>query len=282
LTTDTGVVVRTPRTAILDTRSLGWELVPDLPAAREQILSRGRGRLPAVSVLWLPESSTVQELPGDVFGPGPAWILVLAGDLAIRPRGKGVATVIRTGHWVDAAGAGVEIDRPYRSQGSLGALVVRDRFPSTATLDAAVRLSPDVVVVDTLAMPWSRHFGMEIGRTKVLATQDDGTPLAYLTRTPAGSTATEVGKAPARHYHRTVSERIFVLGGRLVLREWANMEDQSGTRVLVREGYFIDREPGSIHAVEERSPVGFASLEIRSGVGNYPNDPNYVAENYIE
>ena len=73
-----------------------------------------------------------------------------------------------------------------------------------------------------------------------------------------------------------------MIAGELVMLEYPNLQDTVGREVRLRGGYFVDRKPGSIHQLLSRSPLGFASLEVRSGPGNYPYDRNFDTANYTE
>lgn len=132
-----------------------------------------------------------------------------------------------------------------------------------------VRKRADVSIVDTRELAWEAHPGIPGGRWKVLSRDRDGIPLIMLNWLPPELSA----RGPERHYHRTVQEHGFVLGGQLPIREYESLEDTRGEPVCFREGYFYRREPGSVHGLDLFAPdtpgTGFLILEWRSGAGTY-------------
>ncbi len=73
---------------------------------------------------------------------------------------------------------------------------------------------------------------------------------------------------PHRHYHRSVREFAYVLSGELPHWEYANGRGAAGEMVLFREGFFMDRRPGSIHGLEPGpvSSIGCTLLMWRDGL----------------
>lgn len=123
-------------------------------------------------------------------------------------------------------------------------------------------------LLDTRELPWEPHMGIPGGLQKTLSRAADGTSLVQITWIPPGLSA---GGAPERHFHRTVHERGLVLFGDLPMREYLSEDDVHGRPVLFREGFFMDRRPGSVHGVDPHltSQTGFVMLEWRTGPGTF-------------
>ncbi len=310
--TDDGIVLRTTCTTILDTRQMHWQPHFGIPGAFAKVLSTDTGGAPLVFLSFLPEDFDASVLPArQAARSADQRTLVLDGELASVEYGpQGPVPISATaGYWLHHP-AGAEFGVPgawqppagtllltYRS--APGTLPAEDGFPaevrtaepesdaaqSTPGADGLVFASPvtGARVVDSRAMPWAAHFGMHLGKTKILSADPDGTPLAYLTRTPGFAPGQVPPKGSAeRHFHRELVEQIFVTGGELTMREYADLDDRTGELVVLRPGYFLDRARGSIHQLERRSATGFGSLEVRDKAGNYPFDEGFDKLNYIE
>ena len=91
------------------------------------------------------------------------------------------------------------------------------------------------------------------------------------------------GGSHERHYHKTVHERGYCLGGELPMREFAGVADEVGDRGLFHEGVFMDRRPGSVHGVDNgrESAVGFTFLEWRSGPKTYLLEDDIESETIV-
>src|SRR5579871_4952623 len=142
-----------------------------------------------------------------------------------------------------------------------------------------VLVRADLSLLDTREMPWEGCPGIPGGRQKVLSRDDAGEPSVQLTWIPAGL---ELGE-PERHFHRTVHERGLVLFGELPMREYRSPEDDRGRPVLFRQGFYMDRAPGSVHGIdpERSSSVGFVMLEWRTGPGTYLAEPRAADETVV-
>jgi uncharacterized RmlC-like cupin family protein len=310
--TEDGVVLRSEHTAILDTRAMQWEPHFGIAGAFAKVLSRDAEGAPLVFLSFLPEDFDAAVLPArQQIGTVEERTLVLDGELAdveYGPDGP-VAILAKAGYWLHHP-AGAYFGTPEGWRPPAGALLLTYRSgPGTlpgepsfagqartatgapaipagaAAADGTVFADPisGARVVDSRTMPWSAHFGMHLGLTKILSVSAEGSPLAYLTKTPGFAPGQLPPKGSAeRHYHRELTEQIFVTGGELAMREYADLDDRMGELVVLRPGYFLDRAPGSIHQLERRSATGFASLEVRDTTGNYPFDEGFDELNYIE
>jgi hypothetical protein len=105
-----------------------------------------------------------------------------------------------------------------------------------------------VTLVDTRQVPWERWDGMPGSRIKTFVRGPAGEPLVYFTWSPARDPNAE----PHRHYHRTVREFHYVLDGEVPIFEYDDAEQQHGDYLLFRDGYYMDRKPGSLHGLEQR------------------------------
>jgi hypothetical protein len=126
---------------------------------------------------------------------------------------------------------------------------------------------PDLTLLDTREQPWEGMDGIAGGKQKVLARDEQGAPSVQLTWIPPGL----LSEKPERHFHRTVHERGYVLFGELPMREYASPDQEHGRPVVFKQGYYMDRGPGSVHGLDPAvvSPVGFLMLEWRTGPGTY-------------
>ena len=136
-----------------------------------------------------------------------------------------------------------------------------------------------LVLRDTREMPWVDLPGIPGAKQKVLVRDADGEPSVQFTWLPPGLRSDR----PERHFHKTVLERGYVLFGELPLREFASIDDEQGRPVLFKEGYYMDRRPGSVHGLDfdNPSPVGFLILEWRTGPGTYLGEPRAAEETTV-
>lgn len=123
-------------------------------------------------------------------------------------------------------------------------------------------------LLDLRELPWEPHMGIPGGLQKTLSRAPAGWSQVQVTWIPPGLTA---GDRPERHFHRTVHERGLVLFGDLPMREYLSEDDVTGRPVIFREGFFMDRRPGSVHGIDPHltSQAGFMMLEWRSGPGTF-------------
>jgi hypothetical protein len=138
---------------------------------------------------------------------------------------------------------------------------------------------PGITILDTREMEWEDFAGLKGSKIKVLERYDDGNPCVFLIYMPPGYE--EALERPETHLHRTVHEYAYVLAGDLPDWEYESHEQQEGDFVLMRQGFFMHRSPGSIHGLEESavSQTGLLMLFWRTGgIGNWYDDPNSAEE----
>jgi hypothetical protein len=129
--------------------------------------------------------------------------------------------------------------------------------------------------VDTRDMEWGSFPGLSIGRVKNLAWMDNGAPLVQIVVLPSGELGIDL---PHRHEHKTVYEHAYHLSGDFPHSEWAAPDAPLETTYM-REGYFLDRKPGSIHGNEYLFPPTATQLLVwRSGTGNWLEDEGAETE----
>lgn len=150
---------------------------------------------------------------------------------------------------------------------------------------AASGSNPGIVIdwhdlrrIDTRELPWEEFDGLEGGKIRVLARDADGNASVMIVSLPAGELPSVA--LPHRHFHRSVREFSYVLSGELPHWEYESAEQNRGDLVVFREGYFMDRKPGSIHGLERgmSSATGFEVLMWRDGVGNWVDEPEFAQE----
>lgn len=134
-------------------------------------------------------------------------------------------------------------------------------------------------LLDTRQMEWEDD--PELGKVKVLARFASGEPSVFLLWLAPGESSS--GRAH-RHYHATVGEYHFVLEGEQPTWVYDGADDGEGEghAFLLREGYFLGREPGpeGIHGREPSatSPTGCVMLVWRTGVGNFVREASAAGE----
>ena len=140
-------------------------------------------------------------------------------------------------------------------------------------------MSPHTLL-DTRELPWEDNPGIPGGKMRVLARASEGWPSVILNWLPPGIGE---GAEPHRHYHRTVREHGLVLHGELPMVEFESLEAERGAAVLFREGYCMDRSPGSVHGLDPRftSQIGFTILEWRTGTGTYLTEEGACEESIV-
>lgn len=145
------------------------------------------------------------------------------------------------------------------------------RIPTTPT-------DGGVAWADTRDMPWEPFGGFDLGRLKRLHLDADGAPLVMIVWLPPGDLGIEL---PHRHQHRTTFECAYQLGGDLPHAEWERPTDDHEI-VVFREGFFMNRAPGSLHGNEWIfSDAGTHILMWRSGTGNWLDEPNATEETLL-
>jgi tellurite resistance-related uncharacterized protein len=129
---------------------------------------------------------------------------------------------------------------------------------------------PDLTILDTREMDWEDHLAHPGAKMKVLSRDDDGNPLVVLGWMPPGTTSFNPDGVE-RHYHTKTREFLFLLSGELAMREYESTEDRQGHRIVEKEGFYVDRRPGSWHGVDHTAPstVGSTWLEWRDGPLHY-------------
>jgi hypothetical protein len=140
--------------------------------------------------------------------------------------------------------------------------------------------NPGLKILDTRAMEWEEHPGKTGIWWKVLLRDANGDPVVSLQWAPPDSDATEI---PRRYHHQTLAEWAFVVSGERPIWEYSDAEQADGDRVVLREGYFLDRKPGSIHGFEERvsTPgMGVVFLVWQAGSGLLKGERGYEAETF--
>jgi hypothetical protein len=135
----------------------------------------------------------------------------------------------------------------------------------------------DLKKIDTLAMAWEPLPGLDGAYQKILDRDPDGWVYARLTYLPAGFKWPEL---PYRHYHRTVTECSYIVGGELVMWEYENADQQQGQEIRHKDGYFTCRRPGSIHGYEagRTSDTGAIILSWRTGPGTVIGEAGFDDE----
>ena len=137
---------------------------------------------------------------------------------------------------------------------------------------------PDLTIVDSNALPWEEHPGKTGVWWKVLAHDANGDPAVSLQWFPPDGPDTE---SPRRYHHLTVGECAYVLGGERPVWEYESANQSTGQRVLLREGHWVDRKPGSIHGFEEATatpPFGCLFLVWQTGPGLLKGERGYEEE----
>lgn len=315
-TADHGRIYERPGVRILDTRSIPWESFAGLTGAKVKVLSRDDAGRELVFLVWMPPGElpgvclphrhyhrTVREYSLIVSGELPHWeykdTAQQRGDLVVFREGyfmerhpgsiHGLESGLTSANgctilmWRD--GVGNWVNEPEAEQETID--VAYDDPPTDvsgpttelAAQEGGVVLErPDVTIRDTRAMPWEPFDGLRGGKVKVLARDAAGHASVFIVWMPPGHRDPAV--LPHRHYHRTVREFAFMLSGELPHWEYTGAEQQHGELVIFREGFYMDRLPGSLHGSEPgvTSPTGCTLLMWRNGVGNWLGEPEATDE----
>lgn len=272
------------------------------------------GELPAVALPHRHYHRTVREYAYVLWGELPHWEYSSAdqqrGDLVIfregffmdrRPgsihglepdRASKIGCVLLM--WRDGTGtminesdfAGETVDVPYSQPSGEDGAAAGSPTTASAPIAEGVPTGPggvvldrsDVTLLDTREMAWEPFEGLPGARVKVLSRDADGNGLVWLIWLPPGDVP---GVArPHRHYHRTIREFSYMVSGELPHWEYRNAEQQRGDLVVVREGFFMERAPGSVHGLEDgpASGTGCVLLQWRDGLGNWLYEPEAEQE----
>ncbi len=303
---DNGVVIDWADLRRLDTRAMRWDDFPGLSGTKIKVLSRDEHGNPMVFLQWMPPGAglevelphrhyhrSVREFAYVLSGELPHWEYASAdapGQLVVFKEGMFMDRRPGSIHGLEASptsaigctllfwrdGVGTMIDEP-----EFGAETVTVPYPGGAALpsapitsgaDGVVLERSDVTLLDTREMPWEDFAGLAGAQVKMLSRDDAGNGMVWLIWLPGEIPSVN---RPHRHYHRTIREFSYLVNGELPHWEYRNAEQQQGDLVVVREGFFMEREPGSIHGLEEgpSSAIGCVLLQWRDGVGNYLDEP---------
>ena len=122
-------------------------------------------------------------------------------------------------------------------------------------------------VWDSRDMDWEDHPLAPGARIKALSRRDDGDPTVMVCGIPAGPYPGLRLPWRGRHAYR---EFTYVLEGELRMRLFSDENDLEGETVVLREGYWMDRAPGSVYGydAQECTPSGctLLSFRLRPGV----------------
>jgi len=143
------------------------------------------------------------------------------------------------------------------------------------TPEAVVSVHEGITWTDMRTMDWGTFPGLGGGLVKVMHVDEENVPYVMAVWMPPGELPVEY---PHRHYHASVYEHAYHLGGDLPHGEWSGPDDDHEL-VIFREGYFLDRKPGSIHGLDRMySDTGAIVLSWRSGTGNWVDEPDAPTE----
>jgi hypothetical protein len=298
----------------LDTRAMPWEEMPGLPGLRQKTLHRDADGEPSVTINFIPPGETLGELPYRHYhasvrewvyileGEYPGWEYSSAeqtrGDLLWKRRhffmermpgsihGVEAGATTSTGaivlNW-RAGGPGVWIGERNYEQESVRVPYGNGDVPSRPGPEeggAVAYARGGVRWVDTRALDWEPMPGTPHILYKPLAWDEEGEALAYLVAIPPGR-GLGAGRDRHRHYHRTTREFVYVLDGEYQGHEYESEEQQRGELQRKKKGYFMIREPGSIHGSESDafSATGAIILNWRDGPsGIWRGERRYAEE----
>jgi hypothetical protein len=137
----------------------------------------------------------------------------------------------------------------------------------------------DLTILDTREMEWEDFPGFRGSKVKVLSRDAQGEPEVFLLWFPARAMWPDGARLRPPHFHRTVRESYYILNGVHPSWEYESAERQHGELVPIREGFYLDRRPGSVHAGDSGgSETGCLMLTWRSGRGNWGHEPEASTE----
>ncbi len=144
--------------------------------------------------------------------------------------------------------------------------------------DGRVIEREDLLLLDTRELAWEDFDGLAGAKWKALSRDQHGNAMVMMVWLPPGELPGV--DLPHRHYHRTIHEFTYVLSGDLPHWEYANAGQIRGEMVRFREGFFMERQPGSLHGLESgtSSATGCVLLMWRDGVGNWLSEPQAAQE----
>lgn len=294
-----GVVVSRPDLTVLDTRELPWEgVAAALPRVLAKPLSVDADGDATVHQRWMTDWSPDPAKTTNGFRLAREYYFCLSGSFSHYERdvegGHDELIVFTQGVWMDRApgsltSGATEVPVGVKGLGWLStgddsyvglmesaeltdtlsgpswpaAASTLDNWPSDPT---GVRLRTDfTTVLDSRALPWQPHPLLPGVRYKALSRRG-GEPTIHILGLPAGPAP--AGLAGWRGSHR-YRELTYVLEGELRLRVFAGPHDADGEELVLREGYWIDRRPGSVYGFGdgELTPSGCVLLTVRLRAG---------------
>jgi uncharacterized cupin superfamily protein len=314
-----GVVAARECLTLVDSRAMPWEDWDGMPGSRIKTFVRGPAGEPLIYLTWSPPRTgggephrhfhrTVREYHYVLDGEVPIWeydssdqqhgdfLLFRAGYYMDRAPGSlhGIEPVFASAVgrtmlcWRDRSGTYIgEADFDQETEtvsyrGGWQPLEARETPPERD--DGLVRERGGLTLLDTRAMPWEPFRGIPGGGSqKVLARDERGEPAVFLTWSPPGEIP---GLAlPHRHFHRSVTENVFVLAGEFPHWEYPDPGSREGEIAVFRAGWFMQRRPGAagLHGLEpgRSSATGRLLLCWRDGTGNYVGDRDYDEETVV-
>ena len=151
--------------------------------------------------------------------------------------------------------------------------------------DACIRNRGGVTWLDTRAMGWE-VMPMPGWVDKVLVRDEAGDPSITINyHAPRGRGEENGSPLPQgrhRHYHKSVRELNYLIAGEGVTWEYESPEHTDGDIFHSRQGYFMDRDAGSIHGTRP-GPPGSATGQIiicwrMGGSGIFVGERDYETE----
>jgi|GEM_PF-2858840 len=145
-------------------------------------------------------------------------------------------------------------------------------------------MSADFILIDTDAMPVEEDPRNPGKQTQLLLSRDDtGGGVVRISHWPAGFTEKIRAMADKghRHYHRSVNERHYVLGGDWTSLYWPDREGGPAATRLVRHHY-LENPPMTLHGIRrDLGPeTGTKFLVWTSGPGTDVHEPEAKTESF--
>lgn len=282
---------------VLDTRDLAWQDFPGIPGGRTKVLSRDADGHATIMLNWLPPTLAVGTPERHAHRTVVEHGYVLAGALPVREYAgpddhTGERVLFRPGYYYARRPGSIHgLDTNNLGRG-IGFLILEWRsgpgtylwedgvehetrsLPLTASGDAprlaarpgdgVVLERDDVTILDTREMGWEEHPVIRDGMIKVLERDPTGAPVVKIDWMAPGPS----GDADERRLHRSSCERGFVLDGDRRQREYEDGDDVAGQALHLRQGYFYERRPGSVHGLDpspdDAGATGISILTWRS------------------
>lgn len=299
-----GVVIDRPDLRIVDTREMEWEDSDYLPGAlkkRAAIDDEGEG---IVLMRWLPAGKgPVRPSPSQGYHLAREFYLTIGGECPhwdFEPGEHDELVIFREGYYLDRQpgsvhGAGGEprqvVDSKWVGWMTIGedplvgereSVALTESLPvaqaaanalpelgvaaSEPDPEAVVHNRPGIggaYVLDTRKLSWQPHTLLAGARQKVLSRTADGDPTVTIDAVFCGPYPAPSLPHRVRHDYR---DFIYIIEGELNIREYESVDDTEGTAVLLKEGFFVDRQPGSIYGFDagSASPTGATFLHFRA------------------